>query len=207
MLTPWKKSYDKTRQPTKKKWHNFTDKGPSSQSYGFSSSHVWMWELEHKEGWASKNWFLWTAVLEKTLVSPLDSKEIRPLNSKGSQSWIYIERTDAEAKAPILWPPDAKTWLFGKDPDAGKDRRQEEKRVAEDEIVGWHHYLNGREFEQTQGDEGQGSLAYCSSYGHKEWTWLSDWTTVLKNRKEIQKILQNNRETKRIGKKIKQLKT
>ena len=153
------------------------DKGPSSQSCGFSSSHVWMWELEHKECWVLKNWFLWTVVLEKTLVSPLDCKEIRPVNPKGNQSWIYIERTDAQAEAPILWPPDAKTWLIWKDPDSGKDWRQE-KAVTEDEMFRWHHWLNGHEFEITQGDEGQRSLAYCSSYGHKEWTWRSDWTTA-----------------------------
>ena len=145
MLTPWKKSYDKTRQHTKKQRHHFMDKSPSSQSCGFSSSHVWMWELEHKECWVLKNWFLWTVVLEKTLVSLLDSKEIRPVNPKVNHSWIYIERTDAQAEAPILWPPDAKTWLSWKDPDAGKDWRQE-KAVTEDEMFRWHHWLNGHEF-------------------------------------------------------------
>ena len=105
--------------------HNFANKGPSSQGYGFSSRHVWMWELDYKESWAPKNWCFWTVVLKKTLESPLDCKEIKPVNPKGNQPWIFIERTDAEAEAPILWPPEVKNWLTGKDPDAGKDWRQE----------------------------------------------------------------------------------
>ena len=125
MLAPWKKSYDKPRQCIKKQRHHFSDKCPYSQSYGFSSSHVEMWELDHKEGWAPKNWCFWTVVLEKTLESPLDWKEIKPVNPKGNQCWIFIGRTDAEAEAPIIWPPDGKSWLTGKDPDAGKDWRQE----------------------------------------------------------------------------------
>ena len=112
---------------TLKSRHYFADKGPPSQSYGFSCSHVWMWELDHKESWAPKIWCFWTVLLEKTLESPLDSKEIQPVHPKGTQSWIFVGRTDAEAEAPILWPPDAKNWLIWKDPDAGKDRRQEEK--------------------------------------------------------------------------------
>ena len=131
----------------KKQTRYFADKGPYSQSYGFSSSHVWMWELDHKEGWAPKNWCFWTVVLEKRLESPLDCKEIKPVHPKGNQSWIFTERTDAEAEAPILWPPDAKNWLIGKDPDAGKDWRQEERWRTEDELVGWHHRLDGHEFE------------------------------------------------------------
>jgi len=135
-------------------------------SYGFSSSHVWMWELDHKEGWAPKNWCFWTVVLEKTLESPLDCKEIQPVHPKGNQSWIFIGRTDAEAEAPILWPPDVKNSLIWKDPDSGKDWKQEEKGVIEDEMVGWHHWLNRHEFEQALGDgEGQGSLACCSPLG------------------------------------------
>ena len=109
------------------------NKGPSSQSYGFSRSHVWMWELDYEESWALKNWCFWTVVLEKTLESPLDSKEIQPVNPKGNQPWIVIGRTDAETETPILWPPDVKNWLIGKDPDAGQDWRQEEKGTAEDE--------------------------------------------------------------------------
>ena len=128
MLAPWKKSYEKPRQCIKKKRHHFADKGPYSQSYGFSSSHVWMWELDHKEGWALKNWCFQTVVLEKTLESPLDSKEIKPVvNPKENQSWIFIIRTDAEAETPILWSPDTKSWLTRKDLDAGKVWRQEEK--------------------------------------------------------------------------------
>ena len=135
----------------KKQRHHFADKGPYSQSYGFSSSYGWMWELDHKEGWALKNW-CFQIVLEKTLESPLDCKEIKPVHPKGNQSWIFIGRTDAEAEVLILWPPDAKRQLTGKDPDAEKDWGQEEKRATEDEMVGWHYRLNGHEFEQTQGD-------------------------------------------------------
>ena len=127
MLASWKKSYDQPRQHSKKQRHYFADKGLSSQSYGFSSSHIWMRELEHKESWAPKNLCFRTVVLEKTLESPLDCKEIKPVNLKGNQSWILIGKTDAEAEAPILWPPDGKNWLIGKDPQARKDWRQEER--------------------------------------------------------------------------------
>ena len=145
------------------------NKGPSSQSYGFSNSHVWMWETDHKEGWVLKNWCFQTVVLEETLGSRLDCKEIKPVNPKGNQPWIFTGRTDAEAEAPIFWPLGAKSQLTGKDPDAGKDWGQEEKGVTEVEIVGWHHWLNGHEFEQTLGDsEGQGSLTCCSSWACKE---------------------------------------
>ena len=115
-----------------------TTKKPS-QSFGFSSSHVWMWELDYKESWAPKNWCFWTVVLEKTLESPLDCKEIQPVNPKGNESWIVLGRIDADVETPILWPPDVKNWLIGKDPDAGKDWRQE--------MLGWHHWLNGHEFQ------------------------------------------------------------
>ena len=142
-----KKSYDQTRQFIKKQRNHFANKGPHSQSYGFSSSHVWMWKMNHKEGWAPKNWCFWTVMLQKTLESPLDCKEIKPVNPKGNQSWIFIGRTDAEAGAPILWSPDAKSWLIRKDPDAGKDWRQKEKGTTEDETVGRHHWLSGQEFE------------------------------------------------------------
>ena len=128
-----------------------------------------MWELDHKEGWAPKNWCFWTVVLQKTLQSPLDCKEIQPVNPKGYQPWIFIGRTDVEAEAPILQPPDGKSQLIRKDPDAGKDWSQEEKGITEDEMAGWHHQLNGHEFEQALGDgEGQGSLACCSRWGRKE---------------------------------------
>ena len=115
MVAPWKKSFDKPRQHIKKQRHYFVNKGLSSQSYGFSSSHVWMWELDYKESWVPKSWWFWTVVLEKTLESPLDCKKIIPVNPKGNQSWIFIGRTDVEAETPILWPPDAKYWLTGKD--------------------------------------------------------------------------------------------
>jgi len=138
MIALWKKSYGKPRQHIKKQTHHFANKGPYSQSYGFSSSHVWMWVLDYKESWVPKNWCFWTVVLEKTLESPLDSKEIKPVNPKGNQSWIFIGRNDAdaEAEAPILWPSDVKSWLIGKDSDAGKDWGQEEKGVTEDDMVG-----------------------------------------------------------------------
>ena len=130
----------------KKQRHYFANKGPSNQGYGFPSSHVWIWELDYKESWAPKNWCFWTLVLEKTLESPLGSKEIQPVHAKGDQSWVFIERSDVEAETSILQLPDAKNWLIWKDPDAGKNWRQEEKGMTEDEMVGWHHQLNGHEF-------------------------------------------------------------
>ena len=129
----------------KEQRHYFANKGPSSQGYGFSSSHVWMWELDYKESWAPKNWCFWTVVLEKTLESLLDYKEIQSVHPKGDQSWVFIGRTDAEAETPILWPPDVKNRLIWKDPDAEKDWRWEEKGMTEDEMVGWHHQHNGHE--------------------------------------------------------------
>ena len=146
MLAPWKKSYDQPRQHIKNQRHCFANKGPSSQSYGFSS-HVCMWDLDYKENRVPKNWCFWTVVLEKTLEHPLDCKEIQPVHTKGNQSWIFTGRTDAEAETPILWPPDAKSWLIWKDSDAGKDWRWEEKGMIEDETIGWHCRLNGHEFE------------------------------------------------------------
>ena len=135
------------QQHINKQRHYFANKGPSSQSYGFPSSDVWMWKLDCKESWVLKNWCFWTVVCEKTLESPLNSKGIKPVNPKGNQPWIFIWRTDAEAEAPILWPPNVKNHLIGKYPDAGKDWRWEKKVMTEDEIVGWHHQLNGHEFE------------------------------------------------------------
>ena len=150
----------------KKQRHYFASKVPCSQIYAFSSSHVWMSELDHKEGWALKNWYFWTVVLEKTLESPFNSKEIKPVNPKGNQPWIFIGRYDAEVL--ILWPPNAKSWLIGKNPDAGKDWRQEENGITEDKIVRWHHWLNQHEFEQTLGDnEGQESLECWSPWDCK----------------------------------------
>ena len=163
MIASWKEIYDKPRQRIKKQRHHFASKVLSSQCYVFSSSHVWMWVLDHKESWALKNWCFGTVVLKKALESPFHSEEIKAVNPKGNQLCIFKElnmlpeylpgiqdwkvlmlagRTDAEAEAPIPWPPNAKNWLIGKDPDAGKDRRQEEKGMTEDEMAGWHHRHN-----------------------------------------------------------------
>ena len=148
--------------------HHFAGKGPYSQSYGFSSSHVWVWKLDHREGWAPKNWCFWVLVLEKTPESPLESKEIKPVNPKGNQSCMLTRRTDAEAEDPLLWSLDVKSWVIGKDPDAGKDWGQEEKGRTEDEIIGWDQRLNGHEFEQTLGDsEGLGKPDVLYSTGSK----------------------------------------
>ena len=162
--------------------HYFANKGLSSQGCGFSSSHVWMWELDYKESWVLKNWCFWTVVLEKTLESPLDCKEIQPVHPKGDQSWVFIGRTNVEAETPILWPPDVKSWLIWKDPDAGKDWGREEKGTTEDEMVGWHHWHNGHGFGWTPGvGDGQGGLECCSSWGCKEsdttkWLNWTNWT-------------------------------
>ena len=136
-----------------------------------------MWELDYKESWVPKNWCFWTVVLEKTLVSPLVCKEIQPVHPKGDQSWVFIGRTDAEAETPILWPSDAKSWLTGRDPDAGKDWEQEEKRMTEDEMVGWHHRLDGHGFGWTLGvGNGQGGLACWGSWGSQRVRneWVSE---------------------------------
>ena len=158
------------------------------KSYDFSSCHVWVWELDHKESWALKNWCFWTVVLEKTLESPLDCKEIQSVYPKGNKSGIFIGKTDAEAETPVLWPLDGKNWLIWKDLDAEIDCRWEKKGTTEDEIVGWHHRLNGHEFEQAPGViEGQGSQAGCSLLGRKDsdaterlnWTDLfTSWPSV-----------------------------
>ena len=141
-----------------------------------------MWELDHKEGWAPKNWCFWTVVLEKTLESPLNCKENKSVNSKGYQPWVFSGRTDAKAEAPILWPPDEKNWLIGKYPDAAKDWKQEEKGTTKDEMVGWYHWLNGHEFEQAPGDgEGQGGLVAVVHGVAKSSTQLSYWTTKMGN--------------------------
>ena len=174
------KNVKKCRQHIKKQRHYFVGKGPYSQSYGFSSSHGWMWELDYKKSWMPKNWCFWTVVLEKTLESPFDSKEIKPVNPKINQPLILIGRTVGETETPILWPPDAKNWLIGKDPDARKDWRQEEKGTTEDEMVGGHHWLDGHEFEQGPGvGNGQGSLECCSPQGRRVrhyWATELNWT-------------------------------
>ena len=156
----------------------FADKSPSSQSYDFPSSHVWISGSEHKESWAPKNWCFWTVSLKKTLESRLDCKEIQ--HPKGNQSWMFIGRTNTEVEAPILWLPDVKSWLIRKDPDAGTDTKQEEKEMTEDNMVGWNHWLNGHEFEQAPGvGDGQGGLVCCSPWGCKQW----DMTERLNNNK------------------------
>ena len=147
----WKKEiklYIKQQQKNKKQRYYFANKGLSSQSYGFSSSHVRMWKLDHKESWVLKNYCFWTVVLE-TLENCLDCKEINPVNSKGNQSRIFIGKTDAETEVPLLWPPDMKNWLIRKDPDARKDWMREKKRTTENEMVGWLHWLNGYDFKQA----------------------------------------------------------
>jgi len=168
----------------KKQRHYFVNKSPSSQGYGFSSGHVWMWVLDCEKSWGLKNWCFWTVVLEKTLESPLDCKEIQPVHPKGDQSWMFIGRTYAKAETPILWQPHAKSWLI-----ARRDWGQEEKWMTEDEMAGWHHRLEGLEFEWTPGvGDGQGDLACCDSWDCKEsdttewlnWTELN-WGQEVKN--------------------------
>ena len=179
LLIPWKESYDQTRQHSKKQRHYFVNKGLSSQGYGFSSSHVWIWELDYKESWAPKNWCFLTVVLEKTLESPLDCKEIQPVHPKGDQSWVFIGRTDVEAQTPILWPPDVKSWLIWKDPDAGKDWGQEEKGTTEDEMVEWHHRLNGYGFGWTSGvGDGHRGLSWFMGSQRVGHDWITELTEL-----------------------------
>ena len=169
------------RQHIKKQRHYFANKGPSSQGYGFSSGHVSMWELDYKESWALKYWCFRTVVLEKTLESPLDCKEIQPVHSEGDQSWVFFGRNDAIAETPVVRPPHVKSWLIGKDSVAGRGWGQKEKGMTEDEMAGWHHWLDGHEFEWPQGDgDEQQGLACCDSWVCKEsnmterlnWEWL-----------------------------------
>ena len=171
------------RQHIQKQRHYFANKGSSSQGYGFTCGHIWMWDLDCEESWALKNWCFWTVVLEKTLESPLDCKEIQPVHSKGDQPWVFFGRNDAKAETPVLWPPHAKSWLIGKDSDAGRGWGQEEKGTTENEMAGWHHQLDGCESEWTSGvGDGQGGLVCCDSWGRTEsdtterlnWTELSN---------------------------------
>ena len=175
MLTPWKERYEQPRQHIKKQRHYFANKGPSSQGYSFSSGHVWMWELDYKESWALKNWCFWTVVLKKTLESPLDTKEIQPVHLKGDQSWVFIERTDVEAETPILWPPDVKNWLIWKDPDVGKDWRQEEKGWMASPTQWTWVWVNSGSWWWT------GRPGMLQSMGSQRvgYNWATDWTESL----------------------------
>ena len=187
--TPFKESYDQPGQHIKKQRHYFANKGPSSQGYGFSNGHVWMWELDCEESWALKNWRFWTVVLEKTLESPLDCKEIQPVHSERDQSWVFIGRTDAAPETPILWLPHAKSWLIGKDPDAGRDWRQEEKGTTEDEMAGWTWvWVNSG----SQWWIAWRSVIYRIAKSH---TWLSKWTEL--NKSKWKKIFKDKKDQKR----------
>ena len=173
----WLSSSSSSRQHIKKQRHYFVNKDPSSQGYGFSSGHVWMWELDCEKGWAPKHWCFWTVVLEKTLESPLDCKENQPVRSKGDQPWDFFGRNDAKAETPVLWTPHTKNWLIGKDSDAGRDWGQEEKGTTEDEMAGWHHWFDGHESEWTLGvGDGQGGLvcplhvSNCRGHGFHPWS-------------------------------------
>ena len=174
-----KKNYDQPRQHIKKQKHYFANKGPSSQTYGISSSHIWMWELDYRESWALKNWWFWTVVLEKMLEKPLDCMEIQPVHPK-DQSWIFNGRTDAEPETPIIWPPDMKNWLIWKDLDAGKNWRQEEEGMTEDEMVGWHHRLKWTWVWVSSGSWWwTGRPGVLQSMGvTKSWTQLSNLTEM-----------------------------
>ena len=178
MNASWQESYDKPRQYVQKQRHHIASKGQYSHGYGLSSSHVQMWELDNKEGRMPNNWCFWTMVPEKTLESPLESKEIKLVSLKGNQPWILFGRTDAEAEVPILGPLDANSWLIRKNPDSGKDWRQEEKGMIEDQMFGWHHWQNGHEFLSKLWEIVKDREAWhVAVHGvTKSRTGLSDWT-------------------------------
>ena len=175
-LAPCKESYGKSRQNIKKQRHHFVEKCPSSQSYDFSSSHIQMWELDHKEGWVWKNWCFQTVVPEKALDSPLDCKGIKPVSPKGNRHWIFIGRTNAESEVPILWSSDQKRQLIGMDPDAGNDK-EKEKTVTEDEMIRWHHQLDGHEVGQTLGDSEGWSVRHAAVHAVVELDTTEGLTT------------------------------
>ena len=186
MLAPWKKSYDQPRQHIKNQKHYFPDKGLSSQSYGFSSSQVRMWELDHKKGWAPKNWCFWTVVMENMHESPLDCKEIQPVNCKGNQTWVFIERTDAEGDAPIPMPPDVRSQLIRKDP-GGKDWRQE--RWGQQRRRWLVDITNSMDMSLSKLQEMIKERETCRAQVHgvtKSRTWLSDWTIIMPKRSRPQ---------------------
>ena len=169
MIPSWQESCDKLRQCVEKQRHSSADKGPYRDGCGLPSGHIQLWELDCKEGRMPNNWCLWTVVKEKTPESPLDNKEIKPVNLKGDQPWIFTGRTVAEAEAPVFWSSHVNRQLNGKVPDAGRDWGQNEKRASRDEMAGWHHWCNEHEFGQIPAEgEGQGSLACCSPWGCKE---------------------------------------
>ena len=177
MIASWQEIYDKPRQCVEKQRHHSADKGLYSQGYGLPSGHTWLWELDHKEGRAPKNWCLQTVVLEKAPESPLDSKKIKPVSLKGNQSWTFIGRTDVEA--PVFWSSDVNSQLIEKVPDAGKDWGQEEKRASQDDMAGWHHWCNGHELGQTSvGGEGQGGLASMGSQSIDKTGWLNNNSAI-----------------------------